>query len=183
MSSWADMKWRSLEESSPGLDARPLREIYAERKELIAKYVPPETQAVHAQAVAELKARHLQADWSLAGAGVPLLCGAVLRAGNRGRLPVHAGGHKIAGLRLAGGRGHIVDVADLPFHAALPRRRLAIATAAAGRAGEVWRRPAHERAGADPHRAGLHLAGAREAAAMGHCGGSAVFSGSRSGEQ
>ena len=34
---------------------RPLREIFAERKELIAKYVPPETQAIHAQAVAELK--------------------------------------------------------------------------------------------------------------------------------
>ena len=35
---------------------RSLREIFAERKELIAKYVPPETQAIHAQAVAELKA-------------------------------------------------------------------------------------------------------------------------------
>jgi peroxiredoxin len=53
------MKWRSLEESSPGLDARPLREILVERKELIAKYVPAETQAIHAQAVAELKSKHL----------------------------------------------------------------------------------------------------------------------------
>jgi len=53
------MKWRSLEESSPGLDARPLREILVERKELIAKYVPAETQAIHAQGVAELKSRHL----------------------------------------------------------------------------------------------------------------------------
>jgi len=53
------MKWRSLEESKPVLDARPLREIFAERKELIAKYVPAETQAIHAQAVAELKARQL----------------------------------------------------------------------------------------------------------------------------
>jgi hypothetical protein len=53
------MKWRSLEESGPGLDARPLCEIFAERKQLIAKYVPPETQAIHAQAIAELKARHL----------------------------------------------------------------------------------------------------------------------------
>jgi peroxiredoxin len=53
------MKWRSLEESSPGLDARPLREIFSERKELIAKYVPAETQAIHAQAVAELKSKHL----------------------------------------------------------------------------------------------------------------------------
>ena len=50
------MKWRSLEESSPETDVRPLREIFAERKELIAKYVPAETQAIHAQAIAELKA-------------------------------------------------------------------------------------------------------------------------------
>lgn len=56
------MKWRSLEESPPGLDTRPLREIYAERKELIAKYVPAETQAIHAQAVAELKQRNLAAN-------------------------------------------------------------------------------------------------------------------------
>ena len=56
------MKWRSLEESVPGTDARSLREIFAERKELIAKYVPAETQAIHAQAVAELKARNLAAN-------------------------------------------------------------------------------------------------------------------------
>jgi peroxiredoxin len=56
------MKWRSLEESGPATDVRPLREIYAERKELIAKYVPAETQAVHAQAVAELKQRNLAAN-------------------------------------------------------------------------------------------------------------------------
>ena len=55
----ANMKWRSLEEASPGLDFRPLREIYAERKELITKYVPAKTQAVHANAVAELKAQNL----------------------------------------------------------------------------------------------------------------------------
>jgi len=55
------MKWRSLDESSPALDFRSLREIYAERKELIAKYVPAETQAVHAAAVAELKARNVAA--------------------------------------------------------------------------------------------------------------------------
>jgi len=53
------MKWRSLEESGPATDARPLREIFAERKELIAKYVPAETQAIHAQAVAELKQRNV----------------------------------------------------------------------------------------------------------------------------
>jgi len=38
-----------------------LREIYRERKELIAKYVPAETQSVHAAAVAELKAQSISA--------------------------------------------------------------------------------------------------------------------------
>jgi peroxiredoxin len=56
------MKWRSLDESVPSADIRPLSEIFAERKELIARYVPPETQAIHTQAVAELKARHLAAN-------------------------------------------------------------------------------------------------------------------------
>jgi len=53
------LKWRSLDESSAQSDARPLREILAERAELIAKYVPAETQAVHAGAIAELKERRL----------------------------------------------------------------------------------------------------------------------------
>ena len=65
------MKWRSLEESSTGLDARPLREIFAERKELIAKYVPAETQAIHAQAVVELKQRHLAENVLQVGAKAP----------------------------------------------------------------------------------------------------------------
>lgn len=65
------MKWRSLEESDPGLDARPLREIFAERKELIAKYVPLETQAIHARAVAGLKALHLAANVLPVGAKAP----------------------------------------------------------------------------------------------------------------
>ena len=65
------MKWRSLEESVPATDARPLRQIYAERKELIAKYVPAETQAVHAQAVAELKQRNLAANILPVGAKAP----------------------------------------------------------------------------------------------------------------
>ena len=56
------MKWRSLEESNPQADARSLCEILAERKELIAKYVPPETLAIHAQAVAELKQRNFAAN-------------------------------------------------------------------------------------------------------------------------
>ena len=65
------MKWRSLEESTPGLDVRPLHEIFAERKQLIAKYVPAETQAIHARAVAELKARQLAANILPVGAKAP----------------------------------------------------------------------------------------------------------------
>ena len=65
------MKWRSLDESSVRVDARPLREIYAERKELIAKYVPAGTQVVHAQAVAELKAQGIAARALAVGAKAP----------------------------------------------------------------------------------------------------------------
>src|SRR5271157_1864031 len=53
------MKWRSLQESGSYSDMRPLREIFAERKEAIAKYVPADVQAVHARAVASLKAQGL----------------------------------------------------------------------------------------------------------------------------
>jgi peroxiredoxin len=49
------MKWRSLEESASQLETRSLRDIYAERKALIAKYVPADIQAVHARVVAELR--------------------------------------------------------------------------------------------------------------------------------
>jgi peroxiredoxin len=65
------MKWRSLEQSSPDTDARPLREILAERKELITKYVPAETQAVHARAVAELKQKCLAANILPIGSKIP----------------------------------------------------------------------------------------------------------------
>jgi len=65
------MKWRSLEESSPATDVLLLREIFAERKELIAKYVPAEAQAVHAAAVAELKQRNLAASMLPVGARAP----------------------------------------------------------------------------------------------------------------
>lgn len=67
------MKWRSLEESGPDTDVRPLREIFSERRDLIAKYVPAETQAIHAQAVAELKTRHLSAHILPVGAKAPAL--------------------------------------------------------------------------------------------------------------
>jgi peroxiredoxin len=50
------MKWRSLEESTPGTDARSLREQFTERRELIARYVPAEIQTVHARVVADLRA-------------------------------------------------------------------------------------------------------------------------------
>jgi peroxiredoxin len=56
------MKWRSLSESGPYNGLRPLREIFAERKEAIVKYVPADVQAVHARAVAGLKAQLLAAN-------------------------------------------------------------------------------------------------------------------------
>jgi peroxiredoxin len=65
------MKWRSLEESRPETDVRPLCDILAERKELIAKYVPAETQAIHARAVAELKQERLAANILPVGAATP----------------------------------------------------------------------------------------------------------------
>jgi len=65
------MKWRSLEESGLSTDLRPLREIYAERKELIAKYVPQETQKIHTQAIAELKQRNLAENILPVGAKAP----------------------------------------------------------------------------------------------------------------
>jgi peroxiredoxin len=49
------MKWRSLEEPERASETRTLREIYAERKELIAKYVPADIQATHERVVEELK--------------------------------------------------------------------------------------------------------------------------------
>jgi len=65
------MKWRSLEETTPDTDVRPLREIFAERKELIAKYVAAETQAIHAQAVTELKQKRLAANALSVGSKIP----------------------------------------------------------------------------------------------------------------
>jgi peroxiredoxin len=65
------MKWRSLEESNPDADIRQLRDIFAERKELIARYVPAETQAVHARTIAELKQKRLAANILPVGAESP----------------------------------------------------------------------------------------------------------------
>jgi peroxiredoxin len=64
------MKWRSLEESND-VDIRPLRELLAERKAMIAKYVPAETQAIHARAIAELKQERLAANILPVGAKIP----------------------------------------------------------------------------------------------------------------
>ncbi len=65
------MKWHSLEESTPGTDFRSLHAIFAERKELIARYVPPETQAVHARVIAELKRNNLAASGLAIGSKAP----------------------------------------------------------------------------------------------------------------
>ena len=65
------MKWRSLEESAPESIVRPLREILAERKEAIAKYVPAETQAIHDRAIAELKQERLASKILPVGAQIP----------------------------------------------------------------------------------------------------------------
>ena len=65
------MKWRSLDESSPETDLRPLHEIFAERKDLIAKYVPAETQAVHARAITQLKQKRLALNVLPVGAKIP----------------------------------------------------------------------------------------------------------------
>ena len=55
------MKWRSLQEAGLTSDGRPLREIFADRKDAIGQYVPAEVQAVHARTVADLKAREFAA--------------------------------------------------------------------------------------------------------------------------
>ncbi len=65
------MKWRSLEESSSSTDTRSLREQFAERKELIAQYVPPETRAIHARVIADLKQDRIEARTLPIGAKVP----------------------------------------------------------------------------------------------------------------
>jgi peroxiredoxin len=65
------MKWRSLQESGSYDDTRPLRQIFAERKELIAKYVPPDVQAIHDRAIAVLKAQGFAARALGIGAKAP----------------------------------------------------------------------------------------------------------------
>lgn len=62
------MKWRSLQESDSSGDTRPLKQIFAERKELIAKYVPADVQAIHERTIAVLKAQGFAARALGAGA-------------------------------------------------------------------------------------------------------------------
>ena len=49
------MKWRSLDRPTATRRIRSFRDEFAERKELIAKYVSPETQAVHSKVIRDLK--------------------------------------------------------------------------------------------------------------------------------
>jgi peroxiredoxin len=65
------MKWRSLDESASTEDARSLSDQFAERKEVIAKYVPPETQAIHARVIAELKEQRLTSSTLSQGTKAP----------------------------------------------------------------------------------------------------------------
>ena len=65
------MKWRSLEESVAGSDSRSLCEQLAERKELIAKYVPAETQAVHARVIGELRDNSIDGRVLSVGSRIP----------------------------------------------------------------------------------------------------------------
>ena len=65
------MKWRSLDESTVQPNLRSLGEVLFERKESIAKYVPAETQGVHARAIEELKQKRLAANALPVGSNIP----------------------------------------------------------------------------------------------------------------
>jgi peroxiredoxin len=65
------MKWRSLDESGLAPDARYLRDQIAERKELVAKYVPAEIQAIHARGIAELQQQRIAEGALAPGAKAP----------------------------------------------------------------------------------------------------------------
>jgi peroxiredoxin len=65
------MKWRSLAESVSDTDQRPLAQVFAERRDLIAKYVPADVQAVHDSTVAALKQQRLAAIALSLGATAP----------------------------------------------------------------------------------------------------------------
>ena len=77
------MKWRSLEEAAAMEDTRALRDRFAERKESIAKYVPPETQAIHSRVIAELREQGITDHILLEGAKAPDF---ILNDSNGGRV-------------------------------------------------------------------------------------------------
>jgi peroxiredoxin len=65
------MKWRSLDESVADNHTGSLREQFAERKALIAQYVPADTQAIHARVVANLKQAGIEQNSLPVGAKAP----------------------------------------------------------------------------------------------------------------
>jgi peroxiredoxin len=65
------MKWRSLDEAATTEDTRSLRDQFAERKELISKYVPPEIQAIHARVIGQLREQGIASAVLSQGAKVP----------------------------------------------------------------------------------------------------------------
>jgi peroxiredoxin len=87
------MKWRSLPESQ-AVEVSSLRELFAERKALMARYLPPEVQAVHARVVQELKQaarRELQPGMIAPGFALPDQRGEMVRSSERlasGRLVI-----------------------------------------------------------------------------------------------
>lgn len=65
------MKWRSLDEATEKAEIRFLRDIYAERIELIAKYVPAEIRSTHARVVAELQESRIAEKALAVGSSAP----------------------------------------------------------------------------------------------------------------
>ena len=65
------MKWRSLEESSAATDTRSLKDVFDERKQLIANYVPPDIRAIHERAVKELQESGISGRALQAGSKAP----------------------------------------------------------------------------------------------------------------
>lgn len=65
------MKWRSLEEKNAGPGTRSLRELFAERKEKIAQYVPAATLDIHARVIDELRSQGIAANALAVGEKAP----------------------------------------------------------------------------------------------------------------
>ena len=65
------MKWRGLEESSPGQQTATLREELEERKALAAQYVPEDVQQVNRQTVEQLAASAMAGHILAVGASAP----------------------------------------------------------------------------------------------------------------